>query len=76
MMLRFALSLIGIHPKPVMDMRDQIAAQLGAAMICNQSMLAEIQSAAQGGQLRTPQLLSAIAYEYADAMMVMREGGK
>lgn len=75
-MLRFALSLIGIHPKPVMDMRDQIAAQFGAAMICNQSMLAEIKSAARGSELKTPRLLSAIAYEYADAMMVMRERGK
>lgn len=76
MMLRFALSLIGIHPKPVMDMRDQIAVQFGAAMICNQSMLADVQSVARRGELKTPQILSAVAYEYADAMMVMRAGGK
>lgn len=75
-MLRFALSLIGIRAKPVMDMRDQMAVQLGAAMICNPSMLAEVQSAAKGSGLKTSQLLAALSYEYADDMMVMREGAK
>lgn len=75
-MLRFALSLIGIHTKPVMDMRDQVAVQLGAAMIGNPSMLAEVQGAAKGCGLKTDQLLAALAYEYADSMLVMREGGK